>query len=271
MSHMQKIFFIILSLLVIFTLPNLEHGRVTGYVTASRTAQSPKQIVNVLFLGNSYTFVNDLPKMMINIATSDKVTTTMFVVKSVTKPGAHLSDLWQDGEAQKIMHEHHWDYVVLQDQSMWVMSSQTINSGNDAAKKFAAEIKNIGAMPLIYMTWVRKPGSHWYTDQDTAFLKSPDYMHSQLHYYNYDLASHIGAMVIPVGEAWEKVMKEKPALELYQQDGSHPSEAGTYLAALLFYRYLGGWYTMDNATYHPANVTDSDAEYLKTLAKTQQF
>jgi len=45
-------------------------------------------------------------------------------------------------------------------------------------------------------------------------------------------------LVAPVGTAWQKVMKDRPHLPLYDprdQPGKHPSPAGTYLTACVFY------------------------------------
>jgi hypothetical protein len=39
----------------------------------------------------------------------------------------------------------------------------------------------------------------------------------------------------PVGEAWLIAKRQHPELELWQGDGSHPSEQGSYLAACVFY------------------------------------
>jgi hypothetical protein len=41
-----------------------------------------------------------------------------------------------------------------------------------------------------------------------------------------------------VGYLWSIVRQERPTLELWQADGSHPSVAGTYLAACVFYALI---------------------------------
>jgi hypothetical protein len=46
--------------------------------------------------------------------------------------------------------------------------------------------------------------------------------------------------VAPVGYAWSTVRTEDPRMDLWQADGSHPSEAGTYLAACVFYAAIFG-------------------------------
>jgi hypothetical protein len=49
------------------------------------------------------------------------------------------------------------------------------------------------------------------------------------------LAAELGVDVAPAGQAWERALREEPSIVLWQADGSHPSEAGTYLAACVLY------------------------------------
>jgi len=46
--------------------------------------------------------------------------------------------------------------------------------------------------------------------------------------------------VVPVGAAWAESWATRPDLHLWHADGSHPSPAGTYLAAAAFYAALTG-------------------------------
>ena len=55
-----------------------------------------------------------------------------------------------------------------------------------------------------------------------------------------DVAARNGAFVVPAGEAWDRVTREAPGIALWQADGSHPTVAGTYLAACVLYASLAG-------------------------------
>ncbi len=48
-------------------------------------------------------------------------------------------------------------------------------------------------------------------------------------------AKEVGAVLLPVGEAWRAAWRLDPQLALYSPDGFHPSEVGTFLAALVFF------------------------------------
>ena len=50
----------------------------------------------------------------------------------------------------------------------------------------------------------------------------------------------LGIDVAPVGAAWAAARVEHPEIDLWQPDGSHPSAAGTYLAACVLYATIFG-------------------------------
>jgi hypothetical protein len=179
----------------------------------------------LLFIGNSYTYFNNLPEMFAKLADAghQRVETSM-----VAPGGWRLKDHWDKGEAPKILREGRWDYVVLQEQSM--LGTNFLLNGKPRVKndevfrpwadKWAAEIRKAGARPVFYLTWARKA-----TPEDQAVLNDA-YMRA---------AKANEALVVPVGIAWNQVRRENPSIELFYADGSHPLPAGTYLAACTFY------------------------------------
>jgi len=54
------------------------------------------------------------------------------------------------------------------------------------------------------------------------------------------LAKELGALLAPVGPAWQRALVDSPQLRLYQKDDSHPAPLGTYLAACVFYSLIYG-------------------------------
>ena len=45
---------------------------------------------------------------------------------------------------------------------------------------------------------------------------------------------------MPVGLAWQQAHRLEPGLQLWQDDGHHPTTAGSYLGACVFYNVLVG-------------------------------
>src|SRR5436190_9520176 len=72
--------------------------------------------IRVLFVGNSYTGVNDLPGAVKALADAD-TTGPGLVVDSYTVGGAKLADHWNGGTAPDKIRDGDWDFVVLQEQS----------------------------------------------------------------------------------------------------------------------------------------------------------
>jgi hypothetical protein len=85
-----------------------------GSVAATGEALPPR-ILRVLFIGNSYTHVNDLPGMIAQLLPARGV---KLEHESVTPGGATLEKQWADGKALAAIRKQQWDYVVLQEQSM---------------------------------------------------------------------------------------------------------------------------------------------------------
>jgi lysophospholipase L1-like esterase len=110
-----------------------------------------------------------------------------------------------------------WDYAVLQEQS-------TLPIKNPA--RFAANVRELdemirahGARTALYQTWARQNAPQTQQALSAAYA---------------DLAHELGALLIPVGDAWQNALRENPAAPLFDADGSHPSLAGSQLAARVF-------------------------------------
>ncbi|MBP5548292.1 MAG: T9SS type A sorting domain-containing protein [Bacteroidales bacterium] len=193
-----------------------------------------QQNLNVLFIGNSYTAVNNLPQTIKNIASSmgDNMT-----YQSNTPGGCTLSQHCSN-HSMELICEGGWDIVVLQEQSQYPSfpQSQVEAEVFPYAKRLVDSVysNNYCAEPMFYMTWGRKNG-----DADNAVyfpvLGTYEGMDSMLcERYTY-MAQVNDASLCPVGRVWRYLRCHNPDIELYQSDGSHPSQAGTYAAACSFY------------------------------------
>lgn len=223
-----------------------------------------KSTTGILFIGNSYTFHHNLPDMVAKIAASDTENDTRYEIQSVTKAGTNLKELWEAGEALSLIKSRNWDYVVLQEQSFWAMFPESIRTTTHFAKAFHEYIKASGARTVIFVTWARKPGSKWYTDGKTGFLRNPEFMQKQFNEYSARLGESIGAAVIGVGDYWAYSHAAYPDIVLYDNDGTHPAPTGTYLSALLFYRFFSG-HAPVRVTFVPEGVDENQATTLRSL------
>jgi hypothetical protein len=183
--------------------------------------------VRVLFVGNSYTSVNDLPGMFAQLAGAGghRVETGM-----AAPGGATLTDHAGSSDTLATIKSSKRGVVVLQEQSEIPAFVQLRTAQMDpAARSLVSAIQRAGAKPMFFMTWGHRDG--WPEDG------LPDYssMQAQIDIGYEALASELGAAVAPVGVAWYMVHRQHPETPLWQDDGSHPTQQGTYLAACAFY------------------------------------
>ena len=200
----------------------------------------------MLFVGNSYTYVNDLPKMVAALAKAgnqrpleyDRQTSGEWTFEKHVK----------DGKAVKKMAAKTWDYVVLQEQSLRPIQEPALMA--EFGKRLSAEAQKHGAKTLLYLTWARE--------------NTPDTQPALTKAYR-ELAKDTKAAVAPVGEAWRAVLKADPAAGLHAADKSHPTKKGTYLSACVFYATLYGK-SPEGLSGAAADLSDADARKLQVAA-----
>ena len=213
-----------------------------------------QQIKKVLFIGNSYTYVNDLPLLLSNAAQSVGDS----VIYDSNCIGGYTLQLHSTNATtlQKIA-QGNFDFVVLQEQSQLPSFpiSQVQSSVYPYAKTLDSliNVANPCTETVFYMTWGRKNGDasncpNWppictYSGMDSLLRMRYEYM-----------ANANSALVSPVGAVWRYIRNNFPGIELYNADESHPSLAGSYAAACTFYSII---FRKDPTTITFASTLDS--------------
>ena len=198
----------------------------------------------VLFVGNSFTYYNNSLHFHYEELVKASLPENRNHVRSMTISGGKL-------------HEHHglsaiansdqWDIVILQGHSLGPIDEAERFS--EAVRNHSEVIRDAGAEPVLFMTWA-------YTDRSE--------MTSLLYDAYTRLGKDLGAQVVPVGLAFERVTNENPGIELRTSDKVHPTLAGTYLAACVFYAALQDR-SPENIDYD-AGLLEEEAAYLQTVA-----
>lgn len=184
---------------------------------AQQAIPAPGQALRVLFVGNSYTFSHDLPGLVEQIAEASQAPRPL-LTHTVAFPGYSLEQHWERGDALSAIQKEAWDFVVLQDHSLQsVAAPQALFQ---ASQSFGQAIEATGAQALFFVTWARRDLPSMQDGITLAYARA---------------ATQAKGRLVPVGPAWERARKDLPKLALYDDDGSHPSPAGTYLAACVFY------------------------------------
>jgi len=82
-----------------------------------------------------------------------------------------------------------------------------------------------------------------------------------------ETGNKVGALVIPVGLAFEEAYKQRPDMQLQKTfDGSHPDLIGTYLAACVVYASLYGKSPVGNPYDYYGKIDKDTAAFLQAVA-----
>ena len=214
---------------------------------------------NVLFIGNSYTFVNDLPTMTVLFAQAGGVTLQQ---TSVTQGGATLAVLIAQTQAVAMIAQGGWTHVVLQGQSL--EPAFDVASFLASAHVLADDAHKAGAAVSFYQTWPRKVGDAVY--QEPMAGGSPQSLAQLLHDGYEKAAQQNGGVRVPVGDAWMLTLAQHPEIALYQADGSHPLVSGTYLAACVFSATLFA-VQPEKVTWVPDGLDAKQASALRAMCR----
>lgn len=186
--------------------------------------EPPKRI---LFIGNSYTagiastlkaFVKASPHRQVHL-------------EFITPGGKNLVFHADQAKTIQRIRKGHWDIVVLQDQSQTpALMPERFATGS---KRIHDVISKSGARTAYYQTWGRRDGDA----RNKELLPTFEKMQDALSKAYASAARRDEAILVPVGEAWRTLRQQDPelGLQLYRNDGSHPSPSGAYLATVCFY------------------------------------
>jgi PKD repeat protein len=226
------------------------------------------QDLKVLFIGNSYTAVNDLPNLFRNLALS----TGDHVTISSNTPGGSTFQNHCSNQSATLIQQGGWDYVVLQEQSQ--LPSFPLSQVQSECFPYAVQLNQMVETnspcgeTVFYMTWGRK-----YGDPDNAGSFPPlatyEGMDSLLYERYMQMTVDNNAIVSPVGRVWRYLRTNHPEIELYDSDNSHPSLAGSYAAACSFYTTI---LRKDPTltTYNPG-IPQNTAQIIQNAVKTIVF
>ena len=176
--------------------------------------------LNVLFVGNSFTARNSLPGMIADLATAAG---HGFDHRLISMGGASLRMHWNKGEAQKAIAAGGYDYVVLQEQS--TLPVKNAARFHENVRLFDPVIRASDAKTALYLTWARR--------------HTPEAQKTITDAYQ-AIGREIGATVVRAGVAWERLLAKHDRPVLHDKDNSHPTAAGSYLAACVFFGTLFG-------------------------------
>jgi len=213
--------------------------------------QDPRVVADpprkILFIGNSLTYSNDGIYSHLKNLTASGNPPVEIQADSATVGGQYFKTLWEQFPEPRRAIARGYDVVVLQED----LPETKVADFRAYAPKFVEEIRKTGARPVLLMAWgYRRLG--WISTDEIA----------QAHR---EVGKELGVDVAPVGVAWERVMKERPDLNLFKPDFEHPNILGTYLETVVVYSTVFRKNPAD-LPYAPPGVTADAAAFLKKIA-----
>jgi len=227
------------------------------------------QTKKVLWIGNSYTGVNNLPLLTYNLALSAGDT---IIYDSNTPGGMTFNGHSTNAATLQKIGSGSWDNVVLQAQSQEPsfspaqVASQTI----PFARKLDSliHLSSPCAETVFYMTWGRK-----YGDASNCANYPPictfEGMTNRLRSSYKLMADENEALIAPVGMAWKRAWETDSSINLWSSDNSHPSLAGSYLAACVFYSTI--FRKTPVGLNYNAGLSGPNAAFLQEVAAAVYF
>lgn len=215
--------------------------------------------LRVLFVGNSYTYANDLPGMVGQLAAAGESRRYEFAQEA--PGGVTIKEHWEAGRAAALLEASRFDWMVLQDQSQEPSFEVSVLETDlyPYVTHFDSAARARGTRTLLFLTWGRRDGDLENVPGDTFSA-----MQDRLIRGYETIAARLHVPVAPVGIAWRSARQSQPSIALYEPDGSHPSAAGTYLAACVFYNALFGRSPVGNA--FTAGLDATTARALQQIA-----
>ncbi|AWH72698.1 hypothetical protein DCS32_00480 [Dokdonia sp. Dokd-P16] len=173
--------------------------------------ETKEPTIKILFIGNSLTYTNNLPKL---VKAHAKTKGIKIKTRMVALPNYALEDHWNDGNIQQLIATGGYDYVIIQQGPSSQQEGRDILI--DYGKKYAALCNKHNARLAYFMVW---PSLKYYHTLD-AVIK------------NYqDAATINNAIILPVGMTWKEHHNSSKRNDYYGIDGFHPSLKGSKAAA----------------------------------------
>ena len=174
--------------------------------------------INILFIGNSLTYTNNLPKLIEHEA---KRKGKRIKTKTIAYPNYSLEDHWNDGNVQKLIKSNNYNYVIIQQGP----SSQKYGrlSLIEYGQKFSEICKESNSQLAYFMVW---PSRQYYHTFDGVIKNHTDAAHKNK------------ALLCPIGKIWKEHFEKTNDYSYYGLDGFHPSLKGSKEAAKIIVKTL---------------------------------
>lgn len=207
-------------------------------------AQEPAPL-RVMFIGNSLTYVNNLPRL-VNALAASQPGKRGIITSSWVAPDGTLDARWDDGHAAAALKSGHWDAVVLQERSgtLTCMSAPAIKRpaacrvSETAHHSFAKLAAAQGTRVLLLSTWTKpgvvRPGKRRGPDPQSRLDAATNALAERLR------ADGAQVDVVPTGRTLHDWAATRDDPSVVFPDGGHPGVTASLVMAAQLYRSITG-------------------------------
>ncbi len=213
----------------------------------------------ILFVGNSHTYVNDLPGVFADLAFAGghevdvyDLTEGMYTLEQFADPEDELGAILTEA-----LETEPWDFVVLHENTNAALTGKSETAMYPYARILDEKIQGAGGQTAFFMTWSPEDGAGAISRKVVQALLSESYQ---------SIARELDALLIPGGDLFLEALSVDEGLELWGDDGQHPSEAGTYLTACAAYALFFQETPVGNS--YLFNLDEETAAELQQLAES---
>lgn len=214
------------------------------------------EMPRILFVGNSHTFTNNLPDLFSELAAAmnhpcdvQELTEGYYTLTQFADPADEMGAVLN----QKLTEET-WDFVILQENT-----NDSVTSAEEtmlpAAKTLDEKIRAAGGQTGLLMTWSPKEGAGILSLDDVQTILSQNLI---------NVSKELDSLLVPGGIAFMRCLEQYPQIELWGEDGMHPSLEGSYLAACTAYAVI--FQESPEGCTYTAGLDSETAAQLQTLA-----
>lgn len=190
-------------------------------ICACSGAERPKEDIDVLFVGNSLTYVGNLPAVFDAVSrTNGQHTSSEMIVAG----GATLTDRVTDGSVERALSEGHYSFILLQERGgdfMCGFGPEVCEDSRKSLELLAAMARRHGAVPVLVGTYQGDPGA------SEAIVQAES-----------NAALALGVDYISVSDRLQRGRLSEPEMEWLAADGMHPGHDLILIEALLLYEHL---------------------------------
>lgn len=213
------------------------------------TAQAQTIVKRVLFIGNSFVGVNDLPSIVRQFADHAGV---VLEYDSYTPGGATVKYLPHGARSHAnnpvvydLIRSRPWDYIVIQDNQGFYCHTTLGDYGMYAEpeeghmqlRDSLLKVNPCGKM-ILFSGWVDKDPYAW---EPSLGLHTAEAANQRVYeQYKYMNDHFVHQVIAPIGIAWNRVMAALPKMELFASDNYHPTYEGSYITAATIFSTVYG-------------------------------